>query len=344
MMKNEKAQELILKLPVFCRVFFAEKENQLRESTILEYTRDYLSFFVFLQENEPYFKNKALADIKIDDLDKVTAESIIRFLQNTFDCSNECVENKYQLTSTGKRRLSSLSSLFDFISNISGIYCNPVQHIQNEKSQAKEGLVMDIQAQKKFMSAVINGSGLSSRQLSIHEKYVIRDTAIFMIMIDAGITVGELVRLNLSDVDFERNYLEVSRKTNEKSRIYLNHYVAQHLYAYFKIRVLQELKEKALFLSNRQSRLTSRQVERLVKKYASASLPSSYDGLTPGDLRRTCAAELYKETKNMDFITIQFGYVNNFTEEKIDMLQEELEHIGELMAEKKHMYRIPGYE
>ncbi|WP_153726613.1 tyrosine-type recombinase/integrase [Heliorestis convoluta] len=94
-----------------------------------------------------------------------------------------------------------------------------------------------------------------------------RDYAIIMILLHTGIRVGELVALNRSDVVIsERKGRLIIRegKGNKSREVPLNPETRRAI-----VKSLEERLDdnRALFISNRNSRITARTVQRIVKKY-----------------------------------------------------------------------------
>ena len=121
-----------------------------------------------------------------------------------------------------------------------------------------------------------------------------RDWAILVIFLNCGLRVSELCNLNLEDI--HEDTIKVTGKGNKQGVVYLNTMCLEAIQAYMAVRsnipVLPE-HEKALFISNKKSRLSPRSVERMVKKYVEkAGLDKNK--YSPHKLRHTAATLLYK--------------------------------------------------
>ena len=80
--------------------------------------------------------------------------------------------------------------------------------------------------------------------------------------------------------------------------------------------------ENALFLSNRKSRMTVRNIEILVKKYAGISVSSKK--ITPHKLRSTYGTQLYSETGDIYLVADVLGHKDvNTTRRHYAALDEE---------------------
>ena len=80
--------------------------------------------------------------------------------------------------------------------------------------------------------------------------------------------------------------------------------------------------ENALFLSNRNSRITVRSVEILVKKYAGIATPLKK--ITPHKLRSTYGTSLYRETGDIYLVADVLGHHDvNTTKKHYAAIEEE---------------------
>ena len=163
-----------------------------------------------------------------------------------------------------------------------------------------------------LITAAENGNSLTKKQLDLHEKTKYRDTAILTLLLGTGIRVSELVGLDVKDVNFKYNCIRVIRKGGNESTVYFGDEVSAALMEYLELE-RASLAEKAapehadaLFLSLKYSRLTTRAVELLVKKYSSAA--NINKKITPHKLRSTYGTNLYKETGDIYLVADALGH------------------------------------
>ena len=105
---------------------------------------------------------------------------------------------------------------------------------------------------------------------------------------ETGIRISELVGLNVEDFDFRTNSFVVTRKGGNRAVLYFNGEVASALSDYLEKRKLDieesaNPEENAMFLSLQLKRISTRQVQELVKKYA--KIISPLKKITPHKLR-----------------------------------------------------------
>ena len=159
---------------------------------------------------------------------------------------------------------------------------------------------------------------LSGRQLASHEKTKVRDVAILTLLLGTGIRVSECVGLNLEDVDFNNGAIRIIRKGGNEALIYFGDEVSQALEAYMngprKTAEPAAGHEEALFISLNKTRITTRSVERLVKKYS--RLVTTVKKITPHKLRSTFGTALYQETGDIYLVADTLGHKDVNTTKK----------------------------
>ena len=161
-----------------------------------------------------------------------------------------------------------------------------------------------------IIDTVESGNGLSPHQLAYHEKNKVRDSAILMLFLGTGIRISELVGLNNDDLNFDNNSFIVTRKGGSKSILYFDSDVAGALMRYIDQKDEQQMQSiedaNALFLSNKNRRITVRAVENLVQKYA--KIVSPLKKISPHKLRSTYGTQLYKATGDIYIVADILGH------------------------------------
>ncbi|MDN6043478.1 MAG: tyrosine-type recombinase/integrase, partial [Lactobacillus sp.] len=136
-----------------------------------------------------------------------------------------------------------------------------------------------------------------------------RDLALIALILGTGVRVSEAVNVNLADINWKQNMLDVTRKGGQRDSVPIapwtmpNHKQNQALRAQ---RYHALKKDTAFFLTiyhGNTRRITANSVEKLVKKYSTAFGHT----LTPNKLRHTLASELYNITKDQVLVSQQLG-------------------------------------
>lgn len=131
-----------------------------------------------------------------------------------------------------------------------------------------------------------------------------RDLAIIDILSSTGIRVGELVNLNINDVDFEKRECVVLGKGNKQRKVYFDARTKIHLYEYVANR---HDKTNALFVSlnNPYNRLSIRGIETILHKIGS-NLKSTK--VHPHKFRRTLATKAIDKGMPIEQVQVLLGH------------------------------------
>lgn len=144
---------------------------------------------------------------------KVTTERIRQFLaeyQQINNCSNATVDNI--------RR--NVSSFFSWMEEEDYILKSPMHRIHKIKTKKQVKEIINDEAIEKLRDACT----------------CIRDLAIIDLLYSTGIRVGELVNLNISDINFEERECIVFGKGDKERRVYFDAKAKLHLQAYLRTR------------------------------------------------------------------------------------------------------------
>ena len=175
---------------------------------------------------------------------------------------------------------------------------------------------MDAHEVARLIDNIESGEKLSKNQKIWHAKNKIRDLAIVVTLLGTGVRVTELVGLDISDIDFDNGSMRVIRKGGNEDMVYFGEETEEMLRNYLDERLLLEPEpghEQALFISQKNTRITVRSVERLVKKYASTTTSKK---ITPHKLRSTYGTSLYQETGDIYLVADVLGHKNVNTTRK----------------------------
>ena len=321
----KKLRELEKELPPFATTFFRGIEPYTASRTRIAYAIDLKVFFEYIINTNPLYKDKSVHELEFDILTKLQASDIEEFLEYL----------KYYVTSDGKeitnsesgikRKLSALRSFYNYFHTHKIINENPTLQVRMPKLHEKNIIRMDANEVVDFLDTVENGNKLSKNQMIFHKKTKIRDLALTTLLLGTGIRVSECVGLNIKDVDFNNDRINITRKGGYESFVYFGEEVRNALLDYMRERekaIPESGHENALFLSNRMKRISVRNVEVLVKKYAESTALTKK--ITPHKLRSTYGTQLYKETGDIYLVADVLGHKDvNTTKRHYAALEEE---------------------
>ena len=127
---------------------------------------------------------------------------------------------------------------------------------------------------------------------SVDGKNKERDFAILVLFLNCGMRLSERVSINYNDIKAD-NTLIITGKGNKERTVYLKDICIKAINEYMKVRPNNQVKDRALFLSSRNQRITPRAVEMIVEKYLEkAGLGGR--GLSVHKLRHTAATLMYQ--------------------------------------------------
>lgn len=304
-----KLRAVLEELPQFCSDYFRSLEIRKSTRTRLNYAYDLRLFFEFLQKNNPSIAKQALRNLPLDLLDQVTSVDIEEYLSylSLYDKDGTTRTN----TESGKaRKLSSLRSFYGYYFKKKYIRTNPPDQIDTPKLKEKAIIRLDDAEVALLLDAVESGANLTKAQLRTHEKIKYRDLAILTLLLGTGIRVSECVGLNLTDINFRDNAVKIIRKGGNEDIVYFGTEVEEALRDYiedsrnsFKVK---EVDENALFISLKNSRISVRAVELMVKKYSATV--TTLKKITPHKLRSTYGTSLYRETGDIYLVADVLGH------------------------------------
>ena len=250
--------------PDFLNSFLDYSITTLNKSpnSVKEYNYDLSMFLKFLKlhfkmTDETDFNLIKINDFSIDSLKKITLTDINAFLAYLTNTNRS-------KASTRARKASSVRIFFDYLIEPAGILeNNPALKLKTPKLDKRLPKYLSLDDSRKLLNVTSNGDNRNYK----------RDYAIITLFLNCGMRLSELVGININDIDFNEYKLNVIGKGNKERTIYLNKACINALSDYLSVRPRQGVKhdskssEKALFLSERRTRISNRTVEDIVKKH-----------------------------------------------------------------------------
>ena len=180
---------------------------------------------------------------------------------------------------TVARRLASLRSYFRHLRRTGLIASDPSASLRNPKQPRRLPRLLSIEDVIRLLDA-IPGDTLAS----------FRDRAMLETLYGGGLRVSELVGLNLDDVDLDQEIVRVRGKGRRERLCPIGEMAARWIRGWLSLRKPQIAGEKAVFLNQRGSRLSSRSVGRLLEVHLrKAGIPNA---ASPHTLRHSFATHM----------------------------------------------------
>ncbi len=313
---NLKLREILKQLPDFCYDYFVGVESRTTPLTRINYARDLKIFFEYLTTETPVFIGKNIGSFTFEDLDKITATMIERYLNylNYYKHNGKVYNNNEKAKA---RKLSAVRAMLKYFFKKEKIKSDVSVKIEMPKLHDKEIIRLEIDEVVKLINQAESPDLLTKNQQSYNKHTKIRDVAILTLFLGTGIRISELVGINIDDVDFNINGFKITRKGGNQVVLYFSDEVQKALLAYLEERLANKKVDKnepALFLSLQNKRIGVRAVEKLVKKYSSVVTPLKR--ITPHKLRSTYGTNLYRETQDIYIVADVLGHKDVNTTKK----------------------------
>lgn len=254
--------------------------RMLSERTIQEYYFDIRLFLKYIHKNNIDSENDVddinIRNMTTDELKKISVKDIYNFI---FYVSDERNNEKRSRS----RKISSLRSFFKYITKVEHIAeYDPTRDIDMPSPKMALPKFLSLNESMRLLEAADNGD---SR----------RDYCIITLLLNCGMRLSELIGINVQDIDFFENRIRILGKGNKERIIYLNKACIDALESYLEIRNQnpKAVNEPALFISNRNNRISKRRVQQIVENtIKNAELDGK--GFTTHKLRHTAATLMYQ--------------------------------------------------
>ena len=254
------------------------------ECTIKAYSSDIKQFLAFLSSNK-------------EELENITHRTIREFLAH--------LQNKVYSNKSIGRKLATIRSFFRFLVREGYQKTNPTLVISTPKTDKKLPKFLTVENMIKLIEKPDENDVLG-----------IRDRAIFETLYSTGIRVGELTHLDMRDIDFGGGIIKVKGKGNKQRIVPIGDMALDVINRYSDVRDKLSNNQKldiiedrqALFLDKWGGRLTSRSIERIVRKHI-VGIPKAL-GITPHTFRHSFATHLLDAGADLRSVQELLGHVS----------------------------------
>lgn len=263
------------------------------EKTAIAYNGDLKIFFEFIKQ---YSELKIeVKDFNLFILMNIKKSDIIAFLTYLNFSRNNT-------PSTIRRRLSAIRTFYTWLLStcLNGyVENNPTAGIESAKIAKVFPKYLNLEQAKQIQT-------IFNRQNS---KFYLRNNTIISLFLSTGMRVGELISINVLDVNFEDNSILIIGKGNVERKVYFNNLCEKRLKKYLILRNKsvkeKNIKENALFINKNGNRLGIDGVEDICER-AYKLMGIEEKGYTTHTLRHTAATIMYKHTNSDILLVKQF--------------------------------------
>ena len=245
-------------------------ERNMSAHTLRNYESDLEQFREFL------FSIEKREDFPVDQVDRLTIREWMASLHAAG-----------RKKSSIARKLASLRTLFQFLIREGKLESNPAKMVATPKIERKLPTHLSMEDAVRFIETPDLSTDLGRR-----------DRAILEFLYATGIRVGELVNINLSDIDVRERTARVFGK-RRKERIVPFHdtalqalmlYINETRPTFLANAPLAVRDDKACFLNYQGTRITTRSVGRMIDKYIKQC--ADVHKISPHSLRHTFATHM----------------------------------------------------
>lgn len=305
---TNKLRQILKDLPDFAYDYFVGIENKTTALTRLNYAYDLRIFFNWAINETNLFPNKLVLDLEVGDLEKFHTTHFERYMSYLSSYIDENGEIKTNSEQGKSRKIAAVRSFFKYFFKREMISSDISSRIEMPKLHEKPIIKLEDNEVLDFLDLVSSGNGLNGHEIGYHKHTKVRDVAIMTLLLGTGLRVSECVGLNLTDIDFNTNALNVTRKGGNQVILYFSDEVKVALYDWIEERSQnpQLINEPALFTSLQNKRISTRAVEKMVKKYAEIVTPLKH--ITPHKLRSTYGTKLYHATQDIYVVADVLGH------------------------------------
>ena len=229
-------------------------------NSVKEYNYDIQSFLRFIKihfklTNETELENIPINDISINTLKKITLNDIhayLAYMTNTF----------HSKAATRARKASTIRIFFKYLTQKTSLLeINPAQNLENPKLDKRLPKYLSLEDSRKLLETTADENDNRNAK---------RDFAIITLFLNCGLRLSELISINKTDIDFSEYKLTVIGKGNKERTIYLNKSCIDAFKDYLAVKPLgkkdSQNSDKALFLSERHTRISRRTVQYIVEQ------------------------------------------------------------------------------
>ena len=260
-------------------------ERNLSEHTLRNYASDLDQF------KQHLFNIDKRAEVPVAEIDRLTIREWMAALHGD-----------HKKTSVA-RKLASLRTFFQFLVREGKLETNPAKLVATPKIERKLPNHLSMEDAVRFIETPDINTDLGRR-----------DRAILEFLYATGIRVGELVGIDIGDVDFREKLVRVTGKRKKQRIVPFGDPAAQALLQYMEssrgvfLAMCPETDREpnAFFLHRRGGRLTTRSVGRLIDKYI--KLCADIHDISPHSLRHTFATHLLDQGADLRDIQELLGH------------------------------------
>lgn len=255
------------------------------KNAYIRYISDYFDFLI--DNNYDINCVSTFKSITLNEINQYI--NYIRFTK----VNGKLIENKESIR---RAKIAGIKSFYTYLVDCGILDKNPCEKVKLPKLTQDINVVSMTEEEINHVKETIIKTG---------GKWANRDLLIFTLGCRTGLRVTALCEIDIEDIDFRSSKLTVVEKGNKKRELFLGNDTIRMINGWIKQR--GDIPGcDALFVSNRNTRITQRTVERMILKYTE----DLGKHITPHKMRSTCGTLYYEKTGNVYLVADQLGHRN----------------------------------
>ena len=261
---------------ILSKYFDYLESKSLSDNTVKNYFRDLIDYFIYLKLND-------LSPIK--SIEPKHIRKMLSFL----------IDKGFSKVSIS-RKISAIKSYITFLEKFNYSKNNYSELISIPKKSKSLPKVMT----KKEVSQLI-------KHVEMNTKKNLRDDALIELLYSTGLRVSEVANLKLKDINLKKSEIKILGKGNKERIVIFNNKSKEKIIRYLKNdKRYISIKTEALFQNKFKEALSTRSIQRILKKYLNFSgINSKYSTHT---LRHTFATHLLEGGADIKVIQQLMGH------------------------------------
>ena len=277
--------------------------------------KGFIKYLSFERNVSPYTLKNYLSDLKqfgeflgkvlkkdslsVEDIHKIDHITIRAFLSNLCDRGIS--------KSSLARKISALRTFFNYLCRDSGMMSNPGKMVSTPKKDRKLPRFLSVDEMDRLLKSPAGTDVLS-----------VRDKAILETFYSSGLRIGEIVSINIEDINFAERLIRVKGKGRKERIVPVGSKAVEAIKEYLKASSETRDAEShnsgpPLFLNKNGKRITTRSVHRIVEKYK--KLSGLWD-MTPHSIRHSFATHLLDGGADLRSVQEMLGHASLSTTQR----------------------------
>lgn len=205
--------------------------------------------------------------------------------------------------STTARYLSSWRSFYRYAITLRGYTRNPTQGLRAPKHRRPLPKMLS----PDYCKALLDNKPAETSPLS--PVLLARDQAMFELLYSSGLRVSELANLCIPDLDLKEGEARVTGKGNKTRIVPVGKTACAAVASWYEVRALvADEEEKAVFVSRRGTKLTTRNIQKRLESWSHQSPIGQH--VHPHMLRHAFASHLLQSSQNLRAVQEMLGHEN----------------------------------